>query len=122
MLRPLCGAADAPEGPERDAAIRVMSVLSLIQTAAPLMLRSTAQDILHLVFHGTAPQAATALQLAAAAHKRTETTPMTAADRELVRPESPSCCQQLARPSPALLPMHADDAIDHGCCLCQLQA
>eukprot|EP00892_Ulva_mutabilis_P010387 jgi/Ulvmu1/7720/UM039_0026.1 len=84
LLDMLSSVPDVPTGQERHAAIRVIGVVSIIQVASPLMLRSTSQDVLHLVFHGTAPQAATALQLAAAAHKRTQTTPMTAADRESV--------------------------------------
>ena len=77
--------ADSPLSDNKAAAIRVMNAVSVIQTAASLLLRGMSQDLLHLIFHGTAPQAATALQLAAAAHKHMDTQPMAAADREAVR-------------------------------------
>lgn len=64
----------------------MMNAVTVLQSAAPLLLRSMGQDLLHLIFHGTPPQAATALQLAAAAHKHMDVPPMIAADRETVRP------------------------------------
>lgn len=91
--KPECLCPESALSVDRDAALRVMNAISIVQSAAPLLMRGMAQDLLHLVFHGSDPQAATALQLAAAAYKHMDAPLMTGGDRETVRAQSPTPAQ-----------------------------